>query len=30
MGTSAMIMMLAALVIIWGGFIVAIIRLPKE
>ncbi|ASP16390.1 methionine/alanine import family NSS transporter small subunit [Neisseria sp. 23W00296] len=30
MGTSAIIMMLAALVIIWGGFIVAIIRLPKE
>lgn len=30
MSTSAIIMMLAALVIIWGGFIVAIIRLPKE
>lgn len=30
MSTSAIIMMLVALVIIWGGFIVAIIRLPKE
>ncbi|AWI50786.1 methionine/alanine import family NSS transporter small subunit [Actinobacillus minor] len=30
MSTSAIIMMLVALVIIWGGLIAAIKHLPKE
>ncbi|UTG68639.1 methionine/alanine import family NSS transporter small subunit [Neisseria subflava] len=30
MSTSAIIMMLVALVVIWGGFIVSVLRLPKE
>ncbi|HHT7855783.1 methionine/alanine import family NSS transporter small subunit [Pasteurella multocida] len=30
MGTSAIIMMIVALVIIWGGFILSVSRLPKE
>ena len=30
MSTSAIIMMLVALIVIWGGFIVSILRLPKE
>lgn len=30
MSTSAIIMMLVALIIIWGGFIVSVLRLPKE
>ena len=30
MGTSAIIMMLVALIVIWGGFIVSVLRLPKE
>ncbi|MGC7559235.1 methionine/alanine import family NSS transporter small subunit [Pasteurella sp. PK-2025] len=30
MGTSAIIMMLIALAIIWGGLILSIARLPKE
>lgn len=30
MGTSAIIMMIIALVIIWGGLINAILRLPPE
>ena len=28
--TSAIIMMLVALIVIWGGFIVSVLRLPKE
>ncbi|HFC8458022.1 TPA: methionine/alanine import family NSS transporter small subunit [Neisseria subflava] len=30
MSTSAIIMMLVALIVIWGGFIVSVLRLPKE
>ena len=30
MSTAAIIMMLIMIVIIWGGFIVSILRLPKE
>ena len=30
MSTSAIIMMLVALIAIWGGFIVSVLRLPKE
>lgn len=30
MSTSAIIMMLIALIVIWGGFIVSVLRLPKE
>lgn len=30
MNTSAIIMMVVALVIIWGGLLAAIKRLPKE
>ena len=30
MSTTAIVMMLIALVIIWGGFIFSVMRLPKE
>lgn len=30
MSTSAISMMLVALIVIWGGFIVSVLRLPKE
>jgi len=30
MSTSAIIMMLVALIVMWGGFIVSVLRLPKE
>ncbi len=30
MSTTAIVMMLIALVVIWGGFIVSVLRLPKE
>lgn len=30
MSTSSIIMMLVALIVIWGGFIVSVLRLPKE
>lgn len=30
MSTSAITMMLVALIVIWGGFIVSVLRLPKE
>ena len=30
MSTAAITMMLIMIVIIWGGFIVSILRLPKE
>jgi|GEM_PF-202194 len=30
MSTSAIIMMLVALIVIWGGFIVSVLRLQKE
>lgn len=30
MSTSAIIIMLVALIVIWGGFIVSVLRLPKE
>ena len=30
MSTNAIIMMLTSLVVIWGGFVVSILRLPKE
>ena len=30
MSTSAIIMMLVALIVSWGGFIVSVLRLPKE
>ncbi|MCQ9326642.1 methionine/alanine import family NSS transporter small subunit [Neisseria dentiae] len=30
MSTAAIIMLVITLVIIWGGFIVSVIRLPKE
>lgn len=30
MSTTAIIMMLIALAVIWGGFIVSVLRLPKE
>lgn len=30
MNTSAIVMMVIALAIIWGGLIISIIKLPKE
>lgn len=30
MSTNAIIMMIVALVIIWGGLVVSVIKLPKE
>ena len=30
MSTSAIVMMLVALIVIWGGFIVSVLRLPNE
>ena len=30
MSTSAIVMMLVALIVIWGGFIVSVLRLPTE
>ncbi len=30
MSISAIVMMLVALIVIWGGFIVSVLRLPKE
>ncbi len=30
MSTDAIIMMIVALVIIWGGLVVSVIKLPKE
>lgn len=30
MSTTAIVMMLIALTVIWGGFIASILRLPKE
>ena len=30
MSTSAIVMMLVALIVIWGGVIVSVLRLPKE
>ncbi|MGN6847768.1 methionine/alanine import family NSS transporter small subunit [Neisseria sp. P0021.S005] len=30
MSTSAIIMMLVALIVSWGGCIVSVLRLPKE
>ncbi|AHN71368.1 methionine/alanine import family NSS transporter small subunit [Aggregatibacter actinomycetemcomitans] len=30
MSTNAIIMMAVALIIIWGGLLVSVIRLPKE
>ena len=30
MSTDAIIMMISALVIIWGGLVVSVIKLPKE
>lgn len=30
MSTTAIVMMLIALVVIWGGFVLAVMRLPKE
>ncbi|WP_373795999.1 methionine/alanine import family NSS transporter small subunit [Neisseria dentiae] len=30
MSTAAIIMLVITLVIIWGGFIVSVMRLPKE
>ena len=30
MSTSAIVMMLVALIVIWGGLIVSVLRLPKE
>ncbi len=30
MSTSAIMMMVIALVVIWGGLIVSVLRLPKE
>ncbi len=30
MSTNAIIMMVIALIIIWGGLLVSVIRLPKE
>ena len=30
MSTSAIIMMLVALIVLWGGFIVSVLRLRKE
>ncbi|AKS65589.1 MULTISPECIES: methionine/alanine import family NSS transporter small subunit [Aggregatibacter] len=30
MSTNAIIMMAIALIIIWGGLLVSVIRLPKE
>ncbi|WP_082815558.1 methionine/alanine import family NSS transporter small subunit [Neisseria flavescens] len=30
MSTSAIVMMLVALIVIWGGFIISVLRLPKE
>lgn len=30
MSTSAIVMMIIALVVIWGGFVLSVWRLPKE
>lgn len=30
MSTTAIVMMLIALLVIWGGFVLAVLRLPKE
>ncbi|MDU8925001.1 methionine/alanine import family NSS transporter small subunit [Pasteurellaceae bacterium LIM206] len=30
MSTTAIIMMIVALAVIWGGLVLAILRLPKE
>ena len=30
MSTSAIIMMAVSLIVIWGGLLVAVLRLPKE
>lgn len=30
MSTTAIVMMLIALIVIWGGFILSVLRLPKE
>lgn len=30
MSTIAIVMMIIALVVIWGGFILSVVRLPKE
>ena len=30
MSISAIVMMLVALIVIWGGFIVSVLRLPRE
>ena len=30
MSTSAIVMMIIALVVIWGGFILSVLRLPEE
>lgn len=30
MSTGAIVMMVVALVVIWGGLIVSVLRLPKE
>ena len=30
MSTIAIVMMLIALIVIWGGFIFSVLRLPKE
>lgn len=30
MSSIAIIMMIVALVVIWGGFILSVLRLPKE
>lgn len=30
MSTIAIVMMLIALIVIWGGFILSVLRLPKE
>ncbi|KLT72136.1 membrane protein [Neisseria arctica] len=30
MSTGAIVMMVIALVVIWGGLIVSVLRLPKE
>ncbi|MDO4795276.1 MAG: methionine/alanine import family NSS transporter small subunit [Brachymonas sp.] len=30
MSTTAIVMMLIALIVIWGGFVLSVLRLPKE
>ncbi|MDO4769848.1 MAG: methionine/alanine import family NSS transporter small subunit [Brachymonas sp.] len=30
MSTTAIVMMLIALIVIWGGFVLSVMRLPKE